>query len=133
MTANFADEIALIGYDLQVESGQVRLKTYWQALRPIAASYTIFVHLLDENGALLAQQDALPQGGAYPTSIWAVGELVVDEAVLLLPLGAQPAALSIGWYRLDTLERLSLAKAVVGENLSGQTDHLLLTLSGPGG
>mgnify|MGYP002380681032 CR=1 FL=1 len=133
VTANFADEIALIGYDLQVESGQVRLKTYWQALRPIAASYTIFVHLLDENGALLAQQDALPQGGAYPTSIWAVGELVVDEAVLLLPPGAQPAALSIGWYRLDTLERLSLAKAVVGENLSGQTDHLLLTLSGPGG
>lgn len=133
VTANFADEIALIGYDLQVESGAVRLKTYWQALRPIGASYTIFVHLLDDEGALVAQQDALPQGGAYPTSIWAVGELVVDEAVLLLPPGAQPAALSIGWYRLDTLERLSLAKAVVGENLSSQTDHLLLTLSGSGG
>ncbi|MEZ4590117.1 MAG: glycosyltransferase family 39 protein [Chloroflexota bacterium] len=130
--ANFANEIALIGYDLQVESDGVRLKTYWQAQRPIEASYTIFVHALDENGALLAQQDALPQGGAYPTAIWAVGEVVVDEAVLPLPPGAQPAALSIGLYRLETLERLPLADAVTGENVSGQSDHLRLSLPGDG-
>lgn len=133
VTANFANEIALIGYDLQVEEGAVRLKTYWQALEPIAESYTIFVHALDDSDALLAQQDALPQGGAYPTSIWAVGEVVADEAVLLLPPQAEPAALSIGLYPLETLERLSLAGAVAGENLSGQTDHLLLSLPEEGG
>lgn len=130
--ANFANAVALIGYDLQLESDGVRLKTYWQAQRPIEASYTIFVHALDESGALLAQQDALPQGGAYPTSIWAVGEVVVDEAVLPLPPEARPAALSIGLYRLEALERLPLADAVMGENVSGQRDHLLLSLPGDG-
>lgn len=129
VTANFANEIALIGYDLQVESDGVRLKTYWQAQGPIDASYTIFVHALDENGVLLAQQDALPQGGAYPTSIWAVGEVVVDEVVLSIAPDVESDQIALGIYRLDTLLRLPLVGEVVGEAAVGQIDHILLSVN----
>jgi hypothetical protein len=112
--ANFADEVALLGYDLREEASQLYLVTYWQALRPLTLDYTFFAHLLDGNGELITQQDGLPQGGRYPTSIWDVGEVVVDEVLLPLPPGASPAHLAVGLYRLETLERLIL-------NGSGET------------
>ena len=42
-------------------------------------SYTVFVQLLDAQGRLIAQSDALPAAGARPTSGWRSGEYIVDE------------------------------------------------------
>ncbi len=126
---NYADQIVLLGYDLQIEAGSLRLKTHWQALQPIAEDFTIFVHLLDENGDLIAQQDAQPQGGRYPTSIWDVGEVVVDEANFTFPPDAQPTQIGIGLYRLDTLGRLPVVGEIVGETAVSQTDQILLQLN----
>ncbi len=109
LSANFADEVALLGYDLQEEGGQLRLTTYWQALRTMTVDYTLFVHLLGADGALIAQQDSPPQDGRYPTSIWDVGEVVVDEALFSLPLDADPAQIAVGLYRLASLERLAVS------------------------
>ena len=128
ITANFADQIALIGYNLQIEADYLRLTTYWQALQPIPADYTIFVHVLDKDNVLVVQQDAQPQGERYPTSIWDVGEVVVDEAILPLPSDARPEQIAIGLYRLDTLGRLSLVGEVVGDMAVNQTDQILLKL-----
>lgn len=127
--ANFADQIVLLGYDLQTEAGGLRLTTYWQALQSTEENYTIFVHVLDERGDLIAQQDAQPQGGRYPTSIWAAGEVVVDEAILTFSTDAQPAQIAVGMYRLDTLARLPLVGEVVGDTAVGQTDQVLLPLN----
>lgn len=115
LTANFANDVALLGYDLQVENGQVRLTTYWQALRPLPVDYTIFVHLLGTDGSLIAQQDGPPQDGRYPTSIWDVGEVVVDEVMLIWPPDGTPAQVAVGLYQLDTLERLALVGDGEGE------------------
>jgi len=53
------------------------------------------VHLFDpETEEILAQSDAMPRGGAYPTSWWQAGE-VVSETVTL-PLAGVPS----GRYRL---------------------------------
>jgi hypothetical protein len=109
--ANFADEAALLGYDLQEEEGQLRLTTYWQALRTMTTDYTLFVHLLGADGTLIAQQDGSPQDGRYPTSIWDVGEVVVDEAMFSLPPDVVPAQIAVGLYRLESLERLALRES----------------------
>ncbi|MBK8899858.1 MAG: glycosyltransferase family 39 protein [Anaerolineaceae bacterium] len=114
--ANFANQITLLGYDLQVADGQARLTTYWQALRPLPTDYTIFLHLLGTDGSLIAQHDGQPQGGRYPTSIWDTEEVVVDEVTLTWPPDEAPAQVALGLYRLDTLERLAL----VGDS-AGQT------------
>jgi hypothetical protein len=98
--ADFGGEVRLAGYDLEPEEDALRLTLWWQALRAPRADYTVFVHLFDPaNEAIVAQSDAMPQGGAYPTSWWATGE-VVSETVTL-PLEGVPEGayrLAIGLY-----------------------------------
>lgn len=112
---NFNDELTLLGYDLQSDGSTLRLATYWQALTRMPVDYTIFIHVLDDAGQLIAQYDAPPHAGRYPTSIWDVGEVVIDEVTLTLPPEAVPAQMAVGWYRLDTLERLPVVGSMVGE------------------
>ena len=67
------------------------------------ADYTVFVHLLDENGQLVSQNDARPRRSAYPTAWWEAGEVVEDTISLDLtavPPGAY--TLTIGLYELAT-------------------------------
>ena len=44
----------------------------WKADVKLERSYTVYVHLLSEDGSLIAQLDRLPEG--YPTSDWQAGE-----------------------------------------------------------
>ena len=72
----------------------------WQAVAPDGRDYTVFVHLLDGAGELVAQSDGPPQGGAYPTSIWSAGEQVADTRALALPGDLPPGeyTLFVGLY-----------------------------------
>ncbi|MBP6471993.1 MAG: glycosyltransferase family 39 protein [Chloroflexi bacterium] len=115
LVANFGDQAALVGYDLQPDGADLRLRLYWQALAPMAVDYTMFAHLLRADGQLLAQHDAQPGNGRYPTTIWDSGEIVVEEVVLRVPPNAVPARIAVGLYRLDTLERLAVMGGGEGE------------------
>jgi hypothetical protein len=78
----------------------------WQAQVPMNRSYTIFVHLLNENGELITQLDRPPDG--YLTSDWQEGEIVIDRLRLELPADIQagPYFIQSGFYYLPTQERL---------------------------
>ena len=102
--ADFGGRLALIGYDLNPD-GSVTL--YWQALAEMSEDYTTFIHRLDEAGNLVSQADSQPQNGAYPTSIWEVGEIVADPKSGAL--AGQPGQLQVGVYLLETGQRLPLA------------------------
>jgi len=114
---DFGGEVRLAGYDLEQGEAALRLTLWWQALENPRADYTVFVHLFDPaTEALVAQNDAQPRSGAYPTSWWAAGE-VVSETVTLL-LGDVPAGmyrLAVGLYD-RTVTRLP-ASAPGGERL----------------
>jgi 4-amino-4-deoxy-L-arabinose transferase-like glycosyltransferase len=88
--------IQLDGYDLGMQDGSRSLAFHWQCLSQPDRDYTLFVHMLDKNGAIIAQEDAQPLGGAYPTSMWDAQEQIVDAASIQLPPAA--ATLRIGWY-----------------------------------
>ncbi|MGD8627425.1 MAG: glycosyltransferase family 39 protein [Anaerolineae bacterium] len=104
--------VELAGYDLPAgpwEPGDVvPLTVFWQARQAVGAEYQVFVHLLDGEGRLVAQNDGPPAGGARPTSGWAAGETVTDRRGLLLPAGLAAGAyqVRIGLYRPDSGERL---------------------------
>jgi hypothetical protein len=121
-------EIALIGYDLTLLDPP-HLTLYWRCLTAPSDDYTVFVHLLDSAGTIVAQADGQPRGGAYPTSIWAPGEIVPDE--IPLPLEGLPPAdyrLAVGLYQLATAQRLPMIDAA-GQRLSD--DRLLLPVRWP--
>ena len=94
------------------ESLEVTL--YWQAQEPLEQSYKVFVHLLGEaynpatGNRLWGQQDSLPGQGAYPTTGWAVGEVVADHYTVTLQADAPPGdyIIEIGLYEATTGERL---------------------------
>jgi hypothetical protein len=87
---------------------------FWRAQVEPAHDYTLFVHVLNPQGAVVAGWDAMPMGGGYPTSVWASGERVPDERSVPLPEDLPPGEYSIliGWYLPATGERLP---AVDGE------------------
>lgn len=104
LRAEFDNAITLLGYELastQFKRGATISPTlFWQArLRPLEA-YTVFVHLVDQDGKLVAQSDAPPRGGTYPTTAWNDGEYVRDPHPLALPsdLPAGEYTLRVGWY-----------------------------------
>ncbi len=104
----FGGEIRLAGYDLVREAESLRLTLWWQALTAPRADYTVFVHFFGpESPVPVAQNDAPPRGGAYPTSLWVPGEVVSDTVNLSLrdvPPGEY--RLAVGLYRPETGARL---------------------------
>lgn len=104
------DALQLYGYSLLTppEADGLRLTLVWQALAEVDAEYTVFVHVLDDAGNIIAQRDVMPVDNTYPTRLWAAGEYVVDEhAFPALPPGRY--ALRVGLYQQASGQRLPLA------------------------
>lgn len=79
----FGDQIARASRAFQTKAkaqpgGALHLSLYWQALTKVESDYTVFIHLLDDSGAVRAQQDAPPVNGSYPTHLWEKDEIVQD-------------------------------------------------------
>ena len=121
-SVDFGDQLGLRAVDLQPDQAGLTVRLVWEGLAPMTTEWTTFVHLLDSAGRLVAQADGPPGEGAYPTTIWDVGEQVVDEKRLSWPSGeiAGPLRLTVGMYDPRDGSRLALDggggdTAVLGE------------------
>lgn len=108
----FGPEIRLIGYQLGEDElqrgGALELVLYWQARAKLGIQYTIFVHVLDASGQIVAQWDAQPRGNTYPTTEWPVGQVIDDTHTVPLPpdIPAGRVHIALGMYEWDTGTRL---------------------------
>ncbi|HET6445744.1 MAG TPA: hypothetical protein VFI27_14315 [candidate division Zixibacteria bacterium] len=86
--ANFGDQIALIGYDLDSDTfrpgEQIDLTLYWKAMNQLEINYQVFVHFMDEDGNLVAQSDKLNPSD-FPTRRWPISQYVRDTHSLTIP------------------------------------------------
>ena len=109
----FDGGIQLLGYQVvpPLLDGPTRVILNWQTTRPIANSYTIFVHVFSGD-EFVAQHDSLPALGQLPTQFWAPGRVVIDAHPLDLT-AEQPAQarFCIGLYDPATLDRLKITLA----------------------
>ncbi len=111
---DFAVPVRLEGYEVaqsNVKRGDALvLLLYWRALGKVEKDYTVFVHLVDEKGQMLAGYDSQPRGGKAPTSKWEEGRLLVDPRILPIATDVPPGKyrLEIGLYYLPTQERLMI-------------------------
>jgi hypothetical protein len=114
LTANFADRIELLGYDV-ITAGEgpereLRLTLYWQARESLTENYAMFLHLAAPDGFVKAQHDRQPLNGLWPTSRWSPGEVVADRYEIPLDSSIQPDEylLLAGVYSTQSGERLDL-------------------------
>ena len=123
------ESVKLLGYDLgpaQVSPGQTLFLTlYWQALGTTDTSYTIFVHLLDEQGEIVTQRDSVPGESTVPTTSWVEGEIIIDPYEIPISSDVSPGTYTIivGMYDASTAERLAVLDA--GGHFLG--DHVELS------
>ncbi len=111
--ALLGDTMQLIGYDLKREPDAILLTIYWGCIAEMKTDYTVFVHLNGETNPenqspLWAQDDAMPGHGAYPTSRWQAGEVIVDEYRLVPPKSAPRGEyeIEVGMYTGQTGTRV---------------------------
>jgi hypothetical protein len=92
---------------------------YWRAEQTVFSDYVAFVHLIDEAGRLVGQDDSVPGQGKRPAPGWLKGEIVEDYHALPVPANLAP-----GTYRV----LVGLYDANSGERLrSGTSDAVTLT------
>lgn len=106
----------LVGLDLEgCQSAETtcNVTLVWRADAEIPTSYRVFVHLVDENGTILAQSDGEPARWIRPMTGWAPGEYIVDPHILGLPVAMPngPLFIRIGLYNPADGARLKSAES----------------------
>jgi len=83
----------------------------WLTNRETDRNYKVFVHLLDAQGQLMSQSDAVPGNWTRPTPGWQPGEYVTDLHLLALKPELAPGEyrLVVGMYDSETRQRLPVA------------------------
>lgn len=108
--ATFANGLRLLGANQIINRDLLVIELVWSTEAAIAEDYKVFVHLVNENGDILDQRDAMPVQNRYPTSLWAPGEFITDSYTLAnAPEGVR---LRVGLYDPDTGLRLRLTNDV---------------------
>jgi len=101
---NFGDSISLAGYTLaenELIPGEIlQITLFWQTITELEQRYKVFLHLLDENGQLVAQRDSEPGSTLKPTNNWKLDETITDNHGVLIPADLLPGkyTLSLGLY-----------------------------------
>jgi hypothetical protein len=119
-TVNFGDQIEFRG----ISAGPLadwppafEVINYWKCLKKLSADLRMFVHITDEAGRTIAQQDHGLQGGLFPTSKWAAGDIIRDRYVLVLP-GSLPAGkyqIRVGWFDPSRGPRLPILNPLASD------------------
>ena len=103
------DGLRILGYERELADDTVDVTVYWQARDKIKRQYTSFIHLLDREGRLVDQHDAVAYYGGMPTTRWEVGRAVPFAAKLRLPESGGPFRLRSGMYEFNSRVRLATA------------------------
>ncbi|MCS7261240.1 MAG: hypothetical protein NZ765_10735, partial [Anaerolineae bacterium] len=119
--ALFEEGIVLVGFDVRLDealsasSPWLRVTVFWQATQQPRRDLTVFVHLYDAAGQLVASHDGPPVYGYLPTTRWPVDVIIPDRHDFPLPqnLPAGDYTLATGLY--DPVSGARLAVTMDGQ------------------
>jgi hypothetical protein len=128
-----AGEVALVETAVMptiVHPGQqIQIDLTWRVEAPPGEDWTTFLHLAEAGQPPLAQSDAPPRQGFYPTRIWQAGEIIADRYWVTVPdgLAAGRYPLWLGMYESQTNEQLPLSsRPSLGSERELQADSTFL-------
>ncbi len=94
-----------------IAGSSTSLHLTWYTLHQPVSAYTLFVHVESPGKPFIAQHDAPPLNGFFPTNEWLDHEIVRDVIHVSIPR-ITPAGnylVRIGWYLPSTGQRLTLS------------------------
>ena len=97
-------EIMLLDAEAVSDGKTLRINLVWSTRQPPPGEVTVFVHVLDDAGQLVAQADGFPVARTYPMNQWPANTVVQDFRTL--DVNSNYAAITIGLYNFITGERL---------------------------
>lgn len=109
---SFDDKLELVAVRLsepRIAPGRpVLLDLYWRTLAPPDRDYSVYVHLYDGAGKVVARLDTYPSGGKVATSLLSPGDELHDRYVLSIDQDASPGEghLDVGLYEFPSMARL---------------------------
>ena len=112
--ATWSNGIVLHGFSLRTSGA---LELVWGATEPLGESLRLFVHALDDEGAIAAQWDGVPVDWTRPTTGWVEDEYIKTAHAFSLAAGEYK--LVVGWHSPATGARITV----------GEMDALPLTQS----
>lgn len=122
--AIYANAIELVeaGGETAVEpGGEITLRLNWRVLTTPVVNYSVFVHLVDEDGLIIAQRDMHPGQGSLATTELAPGRLWTDHYTLRvssLERAPRTAHWEVGLYDAASGTRAALAGDPGRDNLT---------------
>ena len=125
--AELGNQFAILGVSAEparlLPGGTADVTVVWQALAPAREDYSIFVHLVNEEGLTIAQSDTMPGGGLLPTSQWNPGETRAERYAVTIPAAAYTpdrARWAVGLYDHTSGQRLPVRLASADPTLEAQ-------------
>jgi hypothetical protein len=108
---NFGNQLMLAGYDLNarvVQSGEtISVTLYWRPITTISKDYSVFIHLANGTGDVVAANDGMPYTQPKRTSRWS-GQVMQEVRPLKVPSDAPAGLYSIVLGVFDDEGRLPL-------------------------
>jgi hypothetical protein len=102
----------LVGYRVERDiPGMLHVALYWRAREETATNYKVFLQMLDMEGRVTAQSDAVPASWARPTTSWLPPEVIEDIHLLQSPTDLPLSnRLIVGLYEPETGRRATSAE-----------------------
>lgn len=97
----------------EIRAGEpITVSVQWRVTRGGLPNLISFLHVFDERGQLVAQNDGPPRNGGYPTHVWTENDFVPDTYRVSAPnLNSGTYNLRFGFYDSVTKERAWLTDA----------------------
>ena len=107
-------EIRLLGFETPVKETAVDTTLpvgfYWRARGLPRGDYAVAVQLRGPDGRVMLEQSSRPANNTYPTTQWALGEVLLDWHDLVVP-----ADFPAGEYAMAVVLRDAVSQAPLGE------------------
>jgi hypothetical protein len=128
--ASFGESLRLRGVSIEHSPNRLTITPAWDVRSRPSGTYQMFVHVLNPEGARIAELNvALGGGNAPPTAAWQAGQQIAVPFPIALPpnLAQGQYQLVLGVYDIATGVRLPLRGGAIADPALAGNDALLVT------
>jgi hypothetical protein len=120
----FDNGVVLVDLTATPTDEAVEITLRWYAEHPLEQPVQVFLHIVDEGGAILAQIDEPPGTAFYPPLSWQPGSVIIQRASLAADVLDHPNL----WLRIGLYDPATVSRVPILHSRAGHEDDEALML-----